>query len=129
MVRICCLALGTLAILAAPGCDRGPILFQVTGQVTFGGKPLPAGVIYFDPDYMKKNDGPQGYAHIKDGQFSTRAVGGRGVIGGPHLARIEGFDGQPASELPMGRPLFTNFSQPIDLPKADTQVTFDVPAE
>jgi hypothetical protein len=29
----------------------------------------------------------------------------------------------------LGRPLFTDFSQPIDLPKADTKVTFDVPGD
>ena len=129
MLRISCLVVAAIFALVPCGCDSGPTLFHVSGQVTFGGKPLPAGVIYFDPDYMKKNDGPQGYALIKEGQFSTQAVGGRGVIGGPHLARIEGFDGKPANELPMGQPLFTDFSQPIDLPKSDTKVTFNVPAE
>ena len=64
------------------GCG-GPKLYDVSGRVTYDGQLLPAGVIYFDPDVTKQNDGPQGYAVIKNGTYNTSARGGRGVVGGP----------------------------------------------
>jgi hypothetical protein len=97
--------------------------------VTYDGKPLPAGVIYFDPDVTKHNDGPQGYALIKDGVYSTAGTGGRGVVGGPYLARIEGFDGKPGHELPLGKSLFTDFQQAVELPRAACTHDFHVPAK
>lgn len=83
-------------------------------------------MIWFDPDFSSKNDGPQGYAFIKDGKFDT-AETKSGSIGGPHIVRIEGFDGKPGEELPMGRPIFTDFSQPVDLPAEGTTLDVDVP--
>jgi hypothetical protein len=113
--------------LLATGCARGPKLFEVSGSVRYDGQPLPAGVVYFDPDIAKGNDGPQGYAIIKDGSFTTSAPGGQGVVGGAYLVRIEGFDGQPGHELPLGKPLFTDFEELVDLPKAPSKCDFEVP--
>jgi hypothetical protein len=114
------------SVLALVGCG-GPVMYRVSGHVTYDGKALPAGVIYFDPDVTKQNDGPQGYAIIKDGNYDTSAEGGKGVVGGAYLVRIEGFDGRPGEELPLGMPLFTDFTQPADLPNADSQQDFSVP--
>jgi hypothetical protein len=115
--------------LLPAGCGGGPKLYDVSGAVTYDGKPLPAGVIYFDPDVLKKNDGPQGYALIKDGAYSTADAGGKAVVGGPYLARIEGFDGKPGNELPLGKALFTDFQQAVDLPRAACTRDFDVPVK
>lgn len=114
--------------LLCGSCNRGPVLHEVSGTVLYDGRPLPAGVIYFDPDVRKQNDGPQGYAIIKDGVYTTATMGGKGTVGGPHLARIEGFDGKPGQELPLGRSLFTDFQQAVDLPKGPATQDFDVPA-
>jgi hypothetical protein len=102
-------------------------LYDVSGRVTYDGQPLPAGVIYFDPDVTKQNDGPQGYAVIKDGAYSTADRNGRGVAGGPHIVRIEGFDGRPGAELPLGRPLFTDYHENRDLPRSKSELNFAVP--
>ena len=75
--------LAVLGGLLLAGCGRGPTLYQVSGRVTYDGQPLPAGVIYFDPDVTRNHDGPQGYAVIKNGTYNTSARGGRGVVGGP----------------------------------------------
>lgn len=110
--------------IIAVGCgSKKP--HQVSGKVVFKGEPLPAGVIWFDPD--PKNDAPQGYAIIKNGEYSTAKDGGRGINGGAYIVRIEGFDGQPGNELPLGKPLFKDFQQPIELPKADSIQNFEVP--
>ena len=121
-ILVACLA------ITAVGCEQGPQRFNVSGTVTYNEQPLPAGVLYFDPDVSKQNDGPQGYAFIKDGRFDT-AETNSGPVGGPHLARIEGFDGKPGEELPMGRLLFADFSQAVDLPREDTTLNFAVPAK
>jgi hypothetical protein len=114
-------------VIAAAGCEQGPLRYNVSGTVTYQGQPLPAGVIYFDPDGSKQNDGPQGYAFIKDGKFDT-AETASGPVGGPHLVRIEGFDGKAREEFPMGQPLFADFSQSVDLPNEDTTLDLSVPA-
>jgi hypothetical protein len=123
---ISCQALLVFGSLVCAGCG-GPVRYHVSGQVTYDGQPLPAGVLYLDPDVTRRNDGPQGYAIIKDGSYSTSAAGGRGVVGGAYVARIEGFDGRPGQELPLGKPLFTDFRQSLDLPAADVRQDFSVP--
>lgn len=117
-----------LACASLCGCGGSIPIYEVSGTVTYQGKPLPAGVIYFDPDVTQKNDGPQGYAIIRDGQYNTDADGGMGVVGGAYLVRIEGFDGKPGNELPLGKPIFTDYQKAVDLPKANSTQDFDVPA-
>src|SRR4051812_34015259 len=106
---------GAAGVLLLCGCTRGPTLYPVSGTVVFKGEPVPAGVIFFDPDISQKNDGPQGYAMIKDGKYSTAAEGGRGVVGGPYLVRIEAFDGKPGRELPLGQPLIMGFRESVNI--------------
>jgi hypothetical protein len=119
-------ALPVVACVLHAGCGDGPKRYDVSGRVTYAGQPLPAGVIYFDPDATQNNDGPQGYAIIKDGAYSTAAPTGKGVVGGPHIARIEGFDGQPGQELPLGKPLFTDYQERRDLPRESSEQDFAV---
>jgi hypothetical protein len=116
-----------VCILALCGCG-GPQRGEVSGNVTFAGKPLPAGRIYFTPDFTKGNDGPQGFADIRDGMFDTR-VGGKGSSGGPMIVVIRGYDGI-AGDTPgsLGKRLFMDFQIPVELPKEDCTRDFEVPA-
>jgi len=121
--------LATAACLGLTGCGEsdGP-RNNVSGKVTFAGKPVPIGRIYFDPDLKKKNNGLQGYAEIKDGVYDTSRTS-RGTTGGAVIVRIEAFDGVPADgESPNGRPLFPHYQTAVDLPKGKTTMDFDVPA-
>jgi hypothetical protein len=91
---------------------------------------VPAGEIYFDPDVSKGNDGPQGFARIKDGQYDTRQ-GGVAAGSGPHVVRIFGFDGKtpPGEDLPLGRRLFSEYKASADIPdQGDAKLDFEVPA-
>ena len=54
------------------------------------------------PDFVNGNDGPQGFALIKDGAFDTRN-GGQGHGGGAMLIRIEGKSDTPRF---YGNPIF-----------------------
>lgn len=103
------------ALLA--GCaEDGPPRYDVSGMVSFNGEPVPRGTIVFEPDTKKGNKGPQGFADIKDGHFNT-ADGGKGTVGGPHIARIAGFDGKPQNEQQyLGNPIFNEHLEEVDLP-------------
>ena len=54
---------------------------------------------------------------------------GQGVRGGAYVVRVLGFDGKTRDDYPMGAPPFDEFVQKKDLPPADAEVNFDVPAE
>lgn len=114
-----------VACLVGIGCsDRA--VYPISGKVTFQNKPVPAGEIFFDPDASKNNDGPQGHATIKAGVYNT-AEGGKGIIGGAYVVRIQGYDGKQANELPLGHPIFETFTQSIDLPKTASTKDFEIP--
>jgi hypothetical protein len=117
----------SLIVVAPAGCSNGIHLYPVKGTVTFKGKPIPAGVVWFDPDVMTSSTAPQGYAYIKNGEFDSSA-NGRGVAGGTYVVRVEGFDGQPGNELPLGKPLFAKYEQKTDFPKAKSELALEVPA-
>jgi len=114
--------------LPLAGCGDRSGRFNVSGKVTFDGKPIPAGRIYFDPDGSKGNRGLQGSAEIKDGQYDT-ARSRKGTTGGPVIVRIEGADGvRTDDDHPNGKPLFPTYETTAELPKEPTTKDFDVPA-
>lgn len=115
-------------LLVLAGCSGEPHLYNVKGAVTYGDDPVPAGIIYFDP-VAGKNSGPQGFAEIKDGFFDTAQKGGRGVTGGPYIARIYGADGKPKNEQPLGTTLFEEYSIEVDLPKSHSEQKLEVPKQ
>tara|TARA_B100000809_G_scaffold258850_1_gene302766 strand:+ start:1210 stop:1545 length:336 start_codon:yes stop_codon:yes gene_type:complete len=89
-----------LATLLA-GCgsrSSGPQRYNISGAVTWGGKPVPAGRIIFEPDPSQGNKGPAAYMDIQDGRFVNQR--GKGTVGGNLIVRILGNDGIPVAELP-----------------------------
>ena len=120
----CCLAIGC-----------GDSTYRVSGKVNFKGQPIPEGRIIFTPDTTKGNKGPAGSAEIKDGQYDTGAEGGKGVVGGPMIVRIEAWDPAKKIEKPDKSalvnfpPLFPPYQTTADLPKSDSTKDFDVPAD
>lgn len=127
------LVVGTFALvacglaLACSGCGDSQNL-RVSGRVTFNGKPVPTGKIYFSPDASKQNKGPSGFADIKDGSYDTGQKGGRGVAGGPMVVRIEGFEEVPPTGDITTKQLFYPYEESVDLPKSSTTKDFEVPA-
>lgn len=112
-------------IMLLAGCsDSG--LYEVSGRVTWGGKDVPAGWVIFEPDPAKGNTGPQSRAPIKDGVYRTQV--GRGVIAGPVLISIEGFDGKYNPENAMGGAIFPPYETTADLPRRTSTLDLDVPA-
>src|SRR5262245_20640722 len=100
------LSLVLLYFAVLTGCSPGERVYQLSGTVTYAGKPIPVGHIIFEPDANSGNKGGSGFAKIKDGHYDTSILDGRGVLGGPHVVRIQGLDGIVRGELLNGIPLF-----------------------
>ena len=124
LVAVC-----SLTVIA--GCAKQEIKrFRAQGSVTFDGKPVPAGTVYFDPNAQKGNKGPQGYANIVDGKYDTNN-GGQGHVGGAMKIRIVGLSA-PAKARTDDTPipsLFPEFVDTIDLKSADDTRDFAVPKD
>jgi hypothetical protein len=130
--------LPALLCLLPLGCG-GDGTYRVSGKVTFQGKPVPAGKIYFIPDSSKGNKGPTGYADIKNGEYDTSAKGGAGVVAGPVIIAIEGLDpsakpdkpkkGEEASEEATVKVLFPRYETTFEVPKENTTKDIEVPGE
>ena len=123
--------LAALALLAvASGCGgapAGPTRFEMSGKVSFAGKPVPKGSVIFSPDADKGNSGPGTTARIVDGQYKTEP--GMGTIGGPHTVQISGYDGKPNVDSEDGTPLFPQYRTSAELPKASGTMDFEVKSE
>ena len=114
-------------LFVAVGCG-GDDRFDIAGEVTHKGKPIPVGHVIFDPDTARGGDGPQGFAHIKQGKFDTRE-NGRKVVKGPTLVRVQGFDGKPGEagkEQTLGNQLFREFQQQVELAPGQPSLNIDV---
>jgi hypothetical protein len=121
------LALSATLVYSGCGGDSGPQQYHVSGTVTFGGQPVAGGSILFEPDASKGNQGPAGYAKIKDGKYDTK-VDGKGPVGGPHTVTITGLNDEIDPDLfPEGKPIFQDYKSSVDLPKEQTTQNFDVP--
>ena len=117
---------GFLSIAGCSG-DDGPRRYDLSGTVTFDGKPIPMGSIIFQPDSSAGNSGPQGAAEIRNGKYDTSDR--KGIIGGPHIVRITGFDGVAENEMEVVPPLFAEYQIKSDLPKESGTIDFEVPAD
>ena len=127
------------ALLALAGCggSSGPTRFDLTGTVSYDGKPVPAGFIVFQPDAAAGNSGPGAQADIHDGKYHT--LPGQGTIGGPHVVSISGYDGKafeiarrPHGEPimnPNGKPLFPTAAIKVNVPKQAASYDFVVPKQ
>src|SRR4029079_8096155 len=103
-------------------CSKQEKLYRVSGAVTYDGKPIPKGLIFFDP----QTDGPQGFANIVGGKYDTTQQG-KGVRGGAYNIRVNGFDGKEANEAPFGQALFPEYTGTKELPQEDSTYDLNVP--
>lgn len=118
-----------LVLFAGCGSNDGPRRYQLTGTVTYDGKPVPKGFVTLTPNTDKGNTGPGGGAPIVDGRYTTPKD--MGLVGGPHRVKIVGYDGIPTAvggeKIPDGKSLFPPYEAEVDLPKQDGEQNFEVP--
>ncbi|WP_437190704.1 hypothetical protein [Planctomicrobium sp. SH527] len=118
-------------LLVVQGCGSsvpdGPKRHHLKGVVNYEGKPVPFGMVTFDPDTSKGNSGPQGVASIKDGVFDTKLAGNRGTVGGATIISVVGTSHEVVTEGGEGRLLFGSYNFEKDLPKEDSTLDIEVP--
>lgn len=125
MIRSLSLTAVLVAAVALAGCGDSEKLYDVSGTITFEGKPIPKGLIFFDPE--KGTPGTQGFANIEQGKYDTSNPGaGKGIRGGKYSVRISGFDGVPAAEAPFGKFLFPEHELKKELPSQKQTFDYDV---
>jgi hypothetical protein len=121
-----------VGVLLFSGCGpKGPKRYEHWGTVTFQDRPIPAGLVYFDPDGAGGSEGqdrPQGQAVIKDGKYDTRLRELSGPGSGKYVLRIMAFDGVQGPEAPIGRNLFAGqISIKVELPATDSELPLVIP--
>ncbi len=125
----CCGVIACVVAVCLSGCgDSGLQRYQVSGNVTHDGKPVPKGSVLFQPEGSAGSGSEYGVAVIQDGRFDTAAEGGRGVLGGAYTVAIEAFDGSDVDldMMPDGRSLANGYRKPLELPKEDSNLDFEL---
>jgi len=113
----------------AGGCGKSKVQrHNLSGKVTFRGKPVPVGLIVFEPDATKGSRGPQGYAQIFDGRYETDKFGKGAVLGAMNV-EITGFPPGDGSEGNPGAPLFPPYKTQTQISPETTTLDFDVPIQ
>ena len=113
------------AVLVLTGCSGEEKLYNISGTITYEGKPVVKGVVHFDPDVTKGAKGTAGFANIVNGKYDT-ANNGKGVRGGPYAIRVNGFDGKEGPEAPFGQAMFPEYLDKHDLPNSDSELKIEV---
>ncbi len=118
--------LGMSVLMAfVAGCDGGIAQYEVTGQLTFEGEPVPQGRIIFTPRTGPDGYGAQGVARVDAGKIISHDE--KRMIGGKYQIQIIGFDGIPYQDgsgatIPYGRPLFLPLRTELELPTQDSSL-------
>jgi hypothetical protein len=123
------LGLGVL-ILMVGGCGPpAPGRLKMKGKVSFEGKPVAAGQIYF----KSKEERPVlGAGIIKDGEYQT-AGPDYGPVSGPQEVRVQIYDGKPEEAMkginPHGHPVAPDQVLNIELAPGTTSFDFILPVK
>jgi hypothetical protein len=89
-----------LACLLLAGCSRGPRIAPVRGRVTYNGKPVTTGKIWFYPE----NGRPALGVLAEDGTYTlTTDRPGDGALVGTHRVAIQSTTVGPGSMVPKSR--------------------------
>jgi hypothetical protein len=114
-----------LLTFAVSGCSSG--LYDVSGAVTFAGRPVPIGLVIIEPDSSKGNTGTQTQGLIRDGHYRT--LSGHGAIAGPVIITVNANDGNPKPMWPHGKLLFRTYQYRIELPTHSSTLDIEVPPD
>lgn len=106
-----------IGLIGLAGCGKRE--GQLSGTVTFKGKPVESGEIILTPDEGRGNRGPGVMVPIERGTFRTPLK--RGHWGGPYLAAVTCYKGQDA--------VVSGYEMQIDLPEGDATYDLVVPDE
>jgi hypothetical protein len=113
-----------VSLLLISGCgDAGTKLYHISGEVTYNGKAVPEGVIYFTPNSSTDKSATQGLAFILNGKYNT--ANGRGVSVGSISVVISG--SQRLADKEEATILFEDYIEEFEMPSQNTVKNFEVP--
>lgn len=118
---------GLVVALGLAGCSGAKPTAQLSGKVTFKGKPVPSGYINFMPDSTKQSYGEVRMVRIKDGDYATKEGNANGIFPGEAVIMISGFDGQRVDYYPDGKQIFNPWQTTGTVPTGKGTMDFTVP--
>jgi hypothetical protein len=122
LVMLICLFLGA-------DCTSKPKAAQLSGKVTFRGRPVPAGYISFAPDVANGSQGQIRVLQIKDGSYDSAKEAPPGINPGPYFLRIAGFDGKRIPYFGRGKQIFNEWKDiEFTIPEGASTKDFEVPS-
>lgn len=118
------LAMVSLSIVSGCSGPSGPTTYRVSGEVTFQGKPVPAGTIVFEP---LDPAAVQGLTSIDIASGKYDSGDKAGAAAGKCRVTITGADRVAANEDEKVTVLFPPYVTEVDLPAAVSTQNFEVP--
>lgn len=112
----------------AIGCKPATKVSQISGTVSFNGKPVPAGYITFTPDVGAGTLGQVVGFQIEDGKYDSSTNTPPGIQAGTYKIRIGGFDGIKIPMYGQGKQIFNPIEDSFVVPEGTTTKNFEVPA-
>jgi hypothetical protein len=120
------LALGCLSLAS---CGDGLSRQRIQGTVTYQGKPVESGAIFFEPTASVGKIAPTVYLPIRDGKYDT---GDKGPVPGKYRIVIGGTDKSKSKVDDDGithtSQLFKDYSFEVDIPPPNNMLDIEVPA-
>ena len=115
-----------LALIAVIGCGPSKRGNVVSGNVTYAGQPLVAGMVQFQPvDATGASVAPSTAAAVVGGRYETPR--NRGVGAGSYIARVLPCEVMPGDPVPPGAVQFFPYELRVELPDKPSVVNIDVP--
>ncbi|HXG09270.1 MAG TPA: hypothetical protein VNK04_05720 [Gemmataceae bacterium] len=121
------LLLAAALLALAVGCASKPEPAQLSGKVTFKGRPVPAGWISFTPDVEAGGLGQVRVFQIKDGVYDSSQEDPPGIPPGPYLIKIAGFDGKKIPYFGQGKQIFNPVDDKYTVPPGTSTKDFVIP--
>jgi len=118
-----------LLFMAVSGCGGdGLERYRVTGEVTYKGKPVEAGMIFFEPAESAGAVAPTSYLAIKDGRYDA---GSEGPTKGKYRVTVGGIDRaneKKDSEGMVHTPsLFPDHKFEVEIPPPNNELNIEIP--
>ena len=114
------------ALLVLLGCDSAPPMAQISGTVTFKGKPIPAGNVTFTPD-VDARGGKLRMFTVKDGKFDSSKESDPGILPGNYDVTIAGYDGVQIPMFYQGKQIFNAVQDKHVVTEGKSTKDFSVP--
>ena len=123
-LKLCCIAVMAVAF---SGCSGEKKLSQISGKVSFKGKPVPAGYVTFTPDVGKGTNGQVVGFQIKDGSYDSARNTPPGIAPGSYKLSIAGFDGVVIPFFGQGKQIFNPINDDCVVTEGASTKDIEVP--